>query len=456
MTGTANMSGEAGLPMPRRLRAIVSISCGSVLYTLDGGIPGVALPVISGKLGIAPASAVLLVSVYNLVLAMVLLPLAAMGERLGLRKVFVAGLLTYIVAAAGCFVSQGLAMLLVFRALQAFAGAGLLSVSLAMVRLVYPPSALGRGLGFNTMASSLGAAIAPPLGGLILAWGPWQAVFTAGIPLAVLGLLTCAALPAPEPRGGAYDSKGAVLCAATFGLLIFGLQSLSEGAAPWLAAAGITAGIAAGAWFVRHERRAPHPVLPVDLLARPAIALSVGGALLAVLASTILLLYLPFQLHGLDFGSAATGAMMAPYAVTVMIVAPSSGMLSDRIPATLLGTVGMALASLALLTFAWLPDAPGAFDIGWRVALCGLGFSLFFSPNGRLVVGSVTRERAAGASSLLSTARMFGQALGSTGLAGILALGMRGAAPILAAVVLAVIALACSAARMAAGRTVPA
>jgi DHA2 family multidrug resistance protein-like MFS transporter len=176
--------------------------------------------------------------------------------------------------------------------------------------------------------------------------------------------------------------------------------------------------------------------------------LSVAGALLAVLSSTMLLLFIPFRLHALGLGSAEIGAMIAPYAVTVMIAAPSSGMLSDRIPAPVLGTIGMAVATLGLLTVAWLPDAPSFGDVAWRLALCGLGFSLFFSPNGRLVVGSVPRERAAGASSLVSTTRMFGQALGSTALAGLLALDLGAMTPALAAVTLALAGLVCSALRI--------
>lgn len=433
--------------MPGRLWAIVSISCGSVLYTLDGGIPGVALPVISGKLGIAPSTAVLVVSTYNLVLAMALLPAAAIGERLGLRRVFVSGLGLYLLAAAGCLFLTSLPLLLALRAVQALAAAGLLSVSIAMVRLVYPPQMLGRGMGFNTMMASLGAAVAAPLGGLLLAHAPWQSVFAAGIPLTLLGLATARFLPHPEPRDGGYDARGAALCAGTFGLLIAGMQSLSEGAPIALVGTALLAGVVCGAVFVRHENQVEHPVLPVDLLAQPAISLSVAAAFFAVLASTLLMLYLPFQLHAEGLSSTAIGAMLAPYAVTVMIAAPTSGMLSDKLSPTLLGTLGMAVGSIGLASFVWLPQQPNFLAVGWRMALCGLGFSMFFSPNGRLVVGSVPRHRAAGASSLVATTRMFGQALGATLLAGILALGLPQAAPHALIAGLALLALLSSAAR---------
>lgn len=433
--------------MPRRLVAIVAITAGSLLYTLDGGIANVALPVIAQRVDIATSTSVLLVTVYNLVLAMALLPLAAIGERLGYRRVFMAGLTVYIAASAGCLFATGLPLLLGLRAFQALAAAGLLSVSLAMVRMIYPQAMLGRGLGFNTMASSMGAACAPPLGGLMLAQLPWQSVFAAGLPLALIGLVASRALPDPEVRSEPYDAKGALLCALTFGLVISGLQVLSQDAPSALAVSLVGCGIVLAVWFVRLEHRIAFPVLPVDLLAQPAMALSVASALLAVLASTMLMLYLPFHMHELGFGSAAIGAMIAPYAITIMIAAPVGGMLSDRISPIALGTAGMAIATMGVLAFVWLPDAPVAFDVGWRMVLCGLGFSLFFSPNGRLVVGSVPKVRAAGASSLVSTTRMLGQALAATGLSGLLAIHMAAEAPVMIAAILCGLGLVCSIAR---------
>src|SRR5262249_32826335 len=110
---------EAGLPLPRRIWAIMSVSAGSALYTFDANIATVALPTIADALHIKPSTAVLLVSAYNLVLAMVLLPLAALADRIGYRRLFSLGLVCYLVAAAGCYLANGLAMLLAARALQA-------------------------------------------------------------------------------------------------------------------------------------------------------------------------------------------------------------------------------------------------------------------------------------------------------------------------------------------------
>ncbi len=438
-----------GLPMPRRIGAIVSVSAGSVLYTLDASVANVALPAIAHALGVEKPTAVLLVSAYNLVLAMTLLPLAAIGDRIGHRKIFMVGFLAYLAAAAACYFADTFALVLAARAAQAIAAASLLSVSLGIVRTIYPASMLGRGMGFNTMMSCAGAAIAPVLGGFLIATVSWHWVFAAGAPLALIGLATVRTLPDSVLSTQRYDTLGAVLCALTFGLLILGFQGLGEGMAHGVVAALLGGGVLVAALFVRHERKVALPVLPIDLLARPMLALSVGAALLAVLASTALMLYLPFRLNGLGFRASMIGAMIAPYAFAVIVAAPTSGMLSDKISPQVLGLIGLALATIGVSAFVWLPASPNYFDVAWRTALCGVGFSMFFSPNGRLMIASAPRSRVAGASSLLSTARMFGQALGSAMLGSLLALSTGVNAPVLIAAVLVVLALACAAARMA-------
>jgi MFS transporter, DHA2 family, multidrug resistance protein len=440
---------DQGLPTPRRFLAIASVSAGSVLYTLDAHIANVALPDIARALHLSAASSVLPVSVYNLVLAMALLPLASLGDRLGHKRIFTAGLLLYLVAAVLCYLADSLAFLLIARSVQALAAGSVLSVSMAMVRNIYPASQLGRGLGFNTIAAASGAAMAPALGGLILSLAPWNWVFAAGAPLALIALAFTAWLPDPERRAEPFDLGGMALCATTFGLLIFGFQKLAEGHNPVTTSAILLAGFVTAFILVRHQLGVALPVLPIDLLARPALALSVAAAIAAVLSSTALLLDVPFRLHEMGFGPAEIGAMLAPFAVTNMIVSPASGMLSDRISPSILGTVGLTIAVIAAVCLAFIPDHPDYFDISWRTALCGTGFGMFFSPNGRLIIGAAPHGRAAAASSLVGTTRMFGQALGSTLLGGLLALNLAASVPALVAAGLAALGLLFSAARIA-------
>jgi DHA2 family multidrug resistance protein-like MFS transporter len=441
-----------GLTGWRFTLAVAAISLGTMLTIIDGAIATVALPTISRDLHVDNSSTVLVVTVYQLVLVMALLPFSALGDRIGLKRLYQGGQLVFTIATVLCFFAHSLGFLLVVRALQAAGAAAALSVMAAMIRIVYPPKHLGRGLGLNNIMGSVSGALAPTAGGLILAVAPWPWVFAMAAPFAILSLaLGRWALPDVPPRQtGPYNLAGAMLNMATFGLIISGLEALVHGTSPVVSLAIVAIGALFGAALVFHERREAAPILPVDLLARPVLALSVTGAFLAFSASQMIILSLPFRLqHGYGFLPSEVGAMIAPWPLTTMIVAPLAGSLSDKYPAGLLGGIGMAIATVALGLLAFLPAHPTYFDIAWRMSLCGAGFGMYLSPNARLIVGSAPRERAASAGGLVSTTRLVGQTMGATGVATVLALGFAtSSVPPLVAAALAILAGLCSVARL--------
>lgn len=441
-----------GLPTPRRYVAIAAVSAGTALVVVDGAIATVALPTIARDLHVASSAVVSVVTVYQLVLVMMLLPFAGLGDRIGLKRMYQSGQIVFAIATALCFVAKSLAFLLAVRAVQALGAAMALSVSSALVRSIYPTRQLGRGLGINSVVVSSSAALAPTLGGLVLAIAPWPWVFASAVPFALVSLLLGRALPAPPPRDAPFDARGAAMCAAMFGLVIGGLESAVHGAHPFLAAGAVLAGIGIGWTFVRRQRGVAAPILPVDLLARPILALSTLGAFTAFVGSMTLLLSLPFRLqHGYGFHPSEVGAVIAPWPLTTMIVAPLAGWASDRYPAGLLGGIGMAVAIVALLFLAHLPPHPGYWDIAWRMSLCGSGFGMFLSPNARLIIGAAPRERAAAAGGLISTTRMVGQTSGATLVAALLAFGVGASGtPALVSAALALVAGLCSVTRLSA------
>jgi DHA2 family multidrug resistance protein-like MFS transporter len=439
-----------GLPLPKRYLAIGALCAGTALVIIDGGIANVALPSIARDLKVDSSSVVAIVTVYQLMLVMLLLPFAGLGERIGLKRMYQVGQLIFTVATLLCFFAKSLPFLLVVRAAQAIGAAGALSVSSALIRSTYPSKQLGRGLGINSVIVSSSAAAAPTIGGLVLAIAPWPWVFACAIPFALLSLVLGRALPDPKPRHAHFDLLGAVMCAAMFGLVIGGAESAVHGNSPVVSAAIVATGALIGYYFVRRERGDANPILPLDLLERPVIALSVIGAYTAFIASMTLLLSTPFRLtQEFGFSAAMVGAAIAPWPLTNMIVAPMAGWLSDRIPAGLLGGIGMCVSIVALLLIAFLPDHPTYFDIAWRMALCGSGFGTFLPPNARLIIGSAPRDRAAAAGGLISTVRLTGQTTGATVVALLLALGIgAGRVPPLVSVGLAVVAGLCSIARL--------
>ena len=434
----------------RTIAAIAGLSFGTALVILDGGIANVALPTIAHDLGVDGSAAVLVVTVYQLVLVMTLLPLSAIGDRIGLRRLYQYGQLLFALASLLAFFAQSLPFLLVVRALQALGAGAVLSVTSAMIRLLYAPKHLGRGLGFNSVVVSSAAAMAPTAGGLILAVASWPWLFAAALPFALASLALGQFLPNPPPRAEPFDFTGALLSAATFGLIIGGAESAVHGSSPVVSAAIVAIGIVLAVVMVRNQRAEKRPVFPVDLLTQPVIALSAIGGFTVFIASMTLLVSLPFRLeHSFGFSPQQVGAMMAPWPLTTLFVAPLAGTLSDRYPAGLLGGLGMTIAVAALVALAYLPADPAWFDIAWRMSLCGAGFGLFMSPNARLVIGSSPKERATSAGGLISTIRLVGQTSGATLVAALLALGVGGGrVPALIAAGLALVAGLCSIARL--------
>lgn len=439
-----------GLPLPRRYAAIAAISMGTALIIIDGAVATVALPTIARDLHVDSASVVSIVTIYQLVLVMLLLPMAGLGDKIGLKRMYQLGQLLFTSATLLCFFAKSLPFLLIVRAAQALGAAAALSVSSALLRSIYPSKQLGRGLGINSVVVTSSAAAAPTIGGLVLGVAPWPWVFASAVPFAIGSLLLGRALPDPKPRDAPFDVLGAALCAAMFGLVIGGLESGVHGDSPVVSAAIVLTGILVGVYFVRRERGEANPILPIDLLARPVLALSVTGAYTAFIASMTLLLSTPFRLqHLYGFTPAEVGAAIAPWPLTNMVVAPLAGWLSDRVPAGVLGGIGMAVSISALLLIAYMPPDPSYFDIAWRMALCGSGFGIFLPPNARLIIGSAPRERAAAAGGLVSTVRLVGQTTGATLVAALLAMGVGGGStPPLVAAGFAAIAGLCSLARL--------
>ncbi|MDT0575278.1 MFS transporter [Croceicoccus sp. F390] len=451
---------DDGLPMPQRLVAIGAISFGIALLVIDGSIANVALPTISRKLGVSEGAVTNVVTVYQLVMVMGLLPFAKLGDRIGHRTVYQIGQVVFCLASALCFFVENFAALLMLRAVQAV-GAGLaLSVSVAMLRRIYPAKSLGSGLGLNSVVVATAAAIAPTLGGFIVADYDWRLVFVVAAPLALVSLLLGRALPAPEPQGGKADWLGGGWSAATVALLIGGVQVAAHAGSVLPGVALFVAGIVSAFFLVHREREQDRPIVPVDLMAQPVIGLSVLAAVLVFCASGAVILALPFLFEqSMGYAPDEVGLLLLPYPLTLLIVSPVAGWLSDRVAPTKLGVTGMAIAILGLLLMAFMPAQPGVFGISWRLTIVALGFGLFFAPNSRLLIANAPQDRTAAAGGLISTARLFGQTTAAALVGLLLSLGLGlGPTPMFLAAGLALVAALCSMVRFRTVRaqTVPA
>ncbi|PCD02076.1 MFS transporter [Sphingomonas spermidinifaciens] len=437
--------------MPRRAVAIAAISFGTALFVIDGAIANVALPTIARDTGVGEGSVVAVVTLYQLVLVMGLLPFANLGDRLGHRRLYQIGQVIFLIASAASLLVTGFASLLLVRVGQALGAGMALSVSAAMLRSIYPSKSLGSGLGINSVIVASANALAPTLGGFIVGHADWRWVFCAAAPFALLSILLGRALPEPKPVPGHFDWAGGLWSAATIGAIIGGIELAAHGAGLRIpGAALILGGIGSAVLLVRRERARTRPVLPVDLLGRPIIGLSVLGAISGFLASASLIVLLPFRFEqGMGYPPEEVGLLILPVPLTLLVVAPLAGWLSDRVKPSLLGIAGCLVSITGFALIATMPADLSWPHIAWRLSLTACGFGLFFAPNSRLIIGSAPRDRAAAAGGLLSTGRLLGQTLGASTVGVMLALGLGlGPVPLIVAACFSALALLCSALRL--------
>jgi MFS transporter, DHA2 family, multidrug resistance protein len=417
---------HAGLPMPERFHAIVALSFGTGLVVIDNNIATVALPTIAQSLHITPSASVLVVTVYQMILLMAVLPFSALGDRIGLKRLYQGGQALFLVATIAAALADSLTTLLIARSCQALGVAGALSVGAALLRRVYPSAQLARGLGLNGIIIASAAALAPTLGGYLLTLGSWRWVFAAAAPFALLSLVLGQKLPAQPATRDRYDRLGALLSAGTFGLLIGGLQAIAQGATASVAVLLLLAGVAVGALFVRRELHQAAPILPVDLLARAELTLPVLAALAAFTGTSMFTLSLPFMLQsGHGMSPTEIGSILAAWPLTMMATAPIAGVLAGRVPSGLLGCAGMTCTALGLALMATV--APDATTVRLVIPLIlgGAGFGLFLAPNSHQIMSAAPHGRSASAGALTTTTRLVASAIGTTLLAGFLSLELR-------------------------------
>ncbi|WP_264712688.1 MFS transporter [Limobrevibacterium gyesilva] len=381
---------------------------------LGSAVANIALPTIARDLDVTPAASIWVVNAFQIAVMVTLLPCSSLGDIYGYRRVYGIGLAVFTVASLACALATTLPLLTAARILQGLGGAGLMSVNTALVRYIFPRAQLGRGLGFNALVVATSSAVGPSVAAAILSVGSWPWLFAVNVPVGVVALLLLRSLPRTPLSDHGFDLPSALLNAATFGLFIAALDALSHGRGSMLPMLEFAGALAVGVVFVQRQLTLPAPMLPVDLFRRPIFALSVATSICSFVAQSSAYVALPFLLQSVGgISEIGTGLLMTPWPATVAVVAPLSGRLSDRFPAGLLGGIGLAIMTLGLLLVGLLPAHPAWWDVAWRMAMAGAGFSLFQAPNNRLLLSSVPRERSGAGSGMLSTSRLLGQTIGA-------------------------------------------
>jgi DHA2 family multidrug resistance protein-like MFS transporter len=424
LTMTRQTEESDGLPPRERRAAMLTVGIAIAISVLSTAIANIALPAMAHELRATPAESIWVVNAYQLAVTVTLLPLSALGDIIGYRRVYLWGLGVFTLASLACGLAETLPLLVAGRVLQGFGAAGIMSVNTALVRFIVPRAHLGRGIATIALVVATCSAAGPSLAAAILAVASWHWLFTFNVPFGVLAVwLALRSIPDTPRSGHRFDLISAMLNAATFGLLLVGLDGIGHGQSGGWVALELTVGTLAGVVFIRRQNRMAAPMLPVDLFRTPVFALSVATSVCSYSAQTTAFLALPFYFAVAGgMSQSQIGLLITPWPAVVVVVAPIAGRLSDTYPAGLLGGIGLAVLTAGLLLMLALPANPPFLDVVWRMMVCGIGFGFFQSPNNRALISATPRSRSGVASGMVSTARLTGQTIGGVIVAVIFAL----------------------------------
>jgi EmrB/QacA subfamily drug resistance transporter len=394
--------------------AIVSVAL--FMVTLDNLVVTNALVSIREDLGASLEQLEWTVNAYTLSYAVFLLTAAALGDRIGRRTVFVAGVSIFTLASAAAALAPSTEALIAARAVQGLGGAVITPLSLTLLNDAFAADKRGLALGIWSGVSGLGVALGPVVGGAVVDGFSWHWIFWLNVPVGIL-LVPFALAVLADSRGPSrtLDLRGVLLASSGLLGIVFGIvRSQALGWTSPAVLASIGAGAVLLAAFVAWELRAPAPMLPMRFFRNRAFAATNGVSLAMFFGAfgSIFLLAQFFQVAQ-GYSPLEAGVRTLPWTAMPIFVAPVAGVLSDRIGSRPLMAAGLALQSLALAYLA-LVTAP---DVAYTAlvpgfVMAGAGMALVFAPAANAVLGSVRPGEAGQASGATNTIREIGGVLG--------------------------------------------
>ena len=406
-------------PASKRVWCILATSIGTVMSMLDQTIANTALPTIAHDVNATAAASIWVISGYQLGMAVGIVPLAAAADILGYRRLYLGGMIVFIIASLVCAFSHSLLALTLGRFVQGIAGSMMTVTSSPINRLAYPPHMLGRATGYASLSVALGAAGGPILSGVVLSFASWQWLFAINIPIGMIAFaFALYGIPRSSGTHAPFDFTSAALSMMTFGLGVFGLDAVSHRTALPLAAAELAGAAIVGTVFIRRQLAQRHPLFPIDLLADLRFSLAAFACYATFIAQTISYVALPFAFQTvLGRSPLQVAVLLLPWLLATAATAPLAGRLADRFNSSRVAAIGLGLFTLGLLLVTMIPATASTLDITARMAICGVGYGLFQSPNNRSIQGAVPRERSASAQAIQSVARLIGQTTGAIAVA---------------------------------------
>lgn len=398
--------------MRNRTAALAAGSVASFLVPFMMSAVAITLPVVQTELGATAVELSWVAGSYILALAAILLPVGRLADIWGRRRTFVWGTAAFTVFSMCAAMAWSVASLVFLRVVQGVGAAMILTTGVAIVTDTFPREERGKAMGILVACVYLGLSVGPLAGGLVTDLAGWRSVFFLGLPPGLACLALAARIEGEwrPAEGERFDALGSLYYSSSVVCFVNGLTGLAspERGLPLLAGAA-----ALGTLFVLRSRRAAHPVIDLSLFTANRVFVLSSLATLVNYAGTFavgFLLSLYLQVVK-GFSPMNAGFVLVVQPVVQSLLSPLAGLLSDRFNAAAMASLGMGLCALGLFAVCGVDAATSLWTIGGILAVLGLGFALFASPNMSVIMGSVQPRHYSIASSLVGTMRTFGMSL---------------------------------------------
>ena len=401
---------------PHKWLVMTGIGLGVFMSTLDGSIVNIALPSLIGTFHTDLATIQWVVLSYILVTASLMLTVARLGDMRGKKKFYLTGLVLFTIGSLLCGNSPNVYWLIGFRALQGLGATMMWALGTAIITENFPSTERGRALGLIGSIVSIGIALGPPLGGILIGFTGWRSIFLVNVPIGIATIWVVSRyVPAAEPKNKVqrFDLTGALILLLTLGSYAFGMtmgQNLGFDTPAILALL-----IAAGAglvFFVLFELRQAEPMVDMNLFRNPlfSINLLMGFLVFMALGGTFILPFFLQLVQGYTIEQVGLLLMVQP--VIVGVLAPISGSLSDRFGSRLICLIGLAIVVMGCLYMSTLTTTTPTLGFALRLAGFGVGLAIIQSPNNSAIMGAAPPTKLGIASGLIALSRTLGQTSG--------------------------------------------
>lgn len=394
---------------------LIPVALGTFMSALDASVVNVAAPVIKGYFGVSMSTVQWVITAYLIVVSSELLFFGRLSDMYGQKRVYVTGFGLFIVGSALCGLSASAEMLIGMRVFQAIGAGMMFSTNNAIVTHNVPAERRGRAFSVISMAVAIALSTGPVLGGALTGILGWQSIFYINIPVGIVGItLAIKLIPADKKSPSAsLDIPGSILIFAALFMILLPLDQLGEGMNTYLAAGMILAGVTSAVLFVIREKRTRHPLMPLTLFQNRVFSAGLGASALNFMAQSIMVFLVPFYLQNLRlYSTAMSGLLYVPMPLTMLLIAPAAGYISDRFDTRFLSSAGMGVMAVGLFMLSFLNITTPLWYIVVSMIVTGLGSGMFQTPNNSAVMNHAPKEIRGVASGMLATARNMGMVIG--------------------------------------------